>query len=159
MVMTAVAGEHCEQLQRAQTFIRGLIHLHYGKVADQCADLVLRENSNRRERHASSKVLGKLQVMREECGKYSARVVAQHDDLRDAEALRACMELWLNDLENNIRNHVAGAMYIPATEASTLSANELDEEEAIIQSSLIRLFTDMRKASIAWLAGQEDVSR
>lgn len=157
--MTAVAGEHCEQLQRAQKFISSLIHLHYGKVADQCADLVLKENSSRRERHASSKVLGKLQVMREECSKYSARVVALHDDLSDAEALSTCMELWLKDLENNIRNHVTGALYIPASEASALSANDLAEEEAIIQSSLIRHFTEMRKASIAWLAGQKGVVR
>jgi len=154
MVTTAVAGEQCEQLQRAQAFISGLIHLHYGKVADQCADLVLRENSSRRERHASSKVLGKLQAMREECDKYSARVVAQHYNLRGAEALSVCMELWLDDLENNIRNEVAGALYIPTAEALTLSASELAEEESIIQSSLMRLFTDMRKASIDWIARQ-----
>lgn len=148
MDITTNAQGSCEHLLRAESFIKSLLQQHFAKVADQCATIVQQGSSDLPVRHASAKVLGKLQVMRGQGEQYKRRVLADTDGLCGMPALRACLDYWIADLDELIECHAKGSAKAPITN------KDQAEEAYLLNSSLVRLFTEMRRTSTAWLAAQ-----
>jgi hypothetical protein len=148
MDITTHAQGSCEHLLRAESFINSLLQQHFAKMADQCAVIVQQGCSDLPVRHAGAKVLGKIQVMRGQGEQYKRRVLANTDDLRGIPALRACLGYWIADLDELIECHAKASAKAPIT------SKDLAEEAYLLNSGLVRLFTEMRSTSTAWLAAQ-----
>lgn len=146
-ITTPVQGS-CEHLLRAESFIKRLLQQHFAKVADQCAVIVQQGSSDLPVRHASARVLGKLQLMRGQGELYKRRVLADTDGLRGMPALRACLAYWIADLDELIECHAKGSDRAP------IGSKDQAEEAYLLNSSLVRLFTEMRSTSVDWLRDQ-----
>lgn len=146
--------ECCEHLLRAERFIKNLIQHHFAQVADQCADIVQKGHAEPHLRQALARVLGTLQVMRDLGAQYKRQVQTQADALQGMPALRACMGHWLTDLDDLIECHAVGS---PTATISSLTASlgkDQAEQTYLMDSNLVRLYTEMRSTSTAWLAQQ-----
>jgi hypothetical protein len=144
----------CEHLLRAESFIKTLLQQHFAKVADQCAVIVQQGCTELPLRHATARLLGKLQGMRGLGEQYKRQVLTEADGLSGIQALRACMRYWLADLDELIECHAVGSAQAGATGFTALLGKDQAEETYLLDLSLVRVYTEMRSASTAWLDTQ-----
>ncbi|WP_274643929.1 hypothetical protein [Pseudomonas serbica] len=85
---------------------------------------------------------------------YKRQVLADTDGLRGIQALRACLEYWLADLDEWIECHAVGSAQASTTGFTAHLGKDQAEETYLLDSNLVRVYTEMRSASAAWLATQ-----